>query len=56
MVQGSRFKGSTFWVQGSARPLATEAARLIEDETSMEPKKKVKMGLWERFLTAIDSV
>ena len=25
--------------QKSAQPLATEAARLIEDETSLEPKK-----------------
>ena len=48
MVSGFRF-------QVSAQPLATETARLIEDETSLEPKK-AKMGMWERFATAINSV
>jgi hypothetical protein len=44
-----------FWLQVSAQTLAAEAAGLIEDETYWEAGKSFKL-LWERFLTAINSV
>jgi hypothetical protein len=42
-------------VQVSAQPLAAGAASLIEDETSLEPEKSLKI-LWERLPAAINSI